>query len=322
MSSGDRSGATLVTGAGGCIGSWIVRQLVAEAVPVVAFDLRADTRRLSLLLHADELERVTWATGDITDLALVERALDEHGVTSVIHLAALQAPFCRADPPLGASVNVVGTVNLLEALARRRERAAAPFVYASSVAAADDEGGVPSTIYGVYKRACEGAAEIYRREHGLASIGLRPHTVYGPGRDQGLTSAPTLAMVAAAAGVPYEIPFTGRLTMQYAPDVAAAFVAATRAEGYAGAGVFDLPGATVDVEDVLAAIATASPSGAAGISAAGPALPFPPGVSPDPDAPFAAGLAGTPLHAGVEDAVARFARLLADGRVEAPGREG
>ena len=68
--------------------------------------------------------------GDITDLAALERALDEHGVTNVIHLAALQVPHCRANPPLGAAVNVVGTVNVLEAVKRRADRMG-PVVYAS-----------------------------------------------------------------------------------------------------------------------------------------------------------------------------------------------
>ena len=126
----------------------------------------------------------------------------------MIHLAALQVPFCRADPPLGARVNVVGTVNVFEAVARRAERMG-PVVYASSVAAYDaleDRAaapamqGVPSTLYGVYKRANEGTATVYAQERETPSVGLRPHTVYGPGRDQGLTSAPTTAMLAAAAG--------------------------------------------------------------------------------------------------------------------------
>ena len=60
--------------------------------------------------------------GDITDLDALERTLDEHAITHVIHLAALQVPFCRADPPLGARVNVVGTVNVFEAAARRADR--------------------------------------------------------------------------------------------------------------------------------------------------------------------------------------------------------
>ena len=50
--------------------------------------------------------------------------------------------------------------------------------------------GVPSTLYGVYKRANEGTATVFAAERGVPSVGLRPHTVYGVARDQGLTSAP------------------------------------------------------------------------------------------------------------------------------------
>jgi UDP-glucuronate 4-epimerase len=172
------SPATLITGASGCIGAWAVRQLIHEGTPVVAFDLRENTHRLRLLLDETELAAITWLLGDITDLAAVERALDDHDVGAVLHLAGLQAPFCRADPPLGAQVNVVGTVNLLEAIARRSDRSFGPFVYASSVAAAPVPGEpFPATIYGLYKLAGEGAADVYRREHGISSIGLRPHTV-------------------------------------------------------------------------------------------------------------------------------------------------
>ena len=64
----------------------------------------------------------------------------------------------------------------------------------------------------------------------MPSVGLRPHTVYGPGRDQGLTSAPTAAMLAAAAGPAVPLPFGGAYQLQYAPDVAAAFVAAARGD--------------------------------------------------------------------------------------------
>ena len=59
---------------------------------------------------------------DITDLEQVERVLDDDAITHVIHLAALQVPFCRADPPLGARVNVLGTVNVFEAVKRRADR--------------------------------------------------------------------------------------------------------------------------------------------------------------------------------------------------------
>ncbi len=276
---------------------------------MVALDLRHDDRRLGLLVDEADLKRIAWVEVDVTDRANVQRALEQHAVGSVIHLAALQAPFCRADPSLGAAVNVVGTVNLLDALAARSDQAL-PFVYASSIAAAIHHGEThPATIYGVYKLACEGAAEYFWREHGLSSIGLRPHTVYGPGRDQGVTSAPTSAMHAASRGAEYEIPFTGRVTMQYAPDVAAAFIAASRASDFEGAGVFDLPGATVDSNEIVEAIAVVAPG--ASVRASGAPLPFPAEVDPSPDAPAGLNSAPTPLLEGIRETIERFRDLEA-----------
>ena len=206
----------LVTGALGCIGAWVVHELHGGGCEVTTFDVSSDRRRLALLLDEAALASVPHVTGDIAELAQLERLLDERAITNVIHLAALQVPFVRADPPLGARVNVLGTVNVFEAVRRRAERMG-PLVYASSVAAFDapEQGaepsmsGHPGTLYGVFKRANEATAWVYRQESGISSVGLRPHTVYGAGRDQGLTSAPTTAMLAAAAGVPYTIPYGG-----------------------------------------------------------------------------------------------------------------
>ena len=308
----------LVTGANGCIGAWVVAQLAGEGVPVVALDASDDDHRLRLVLDDEGLAGVTRVQGDITDLEAFEGTLDAHEITHVVHLAALQVPFCRADPPLGARVNVVGTVNVLEAVARRADRIAGPVVYASSVAAYDalEEGesaaamqGVPSTLYGVYKRANEGTATVYAAERDVASVGLRPHTVYGPGRDQGLTSAPTFAMLAAAAGKPYRLPFGGAYQLQYAPDVAAAFVAAARGPA-AGAELRDVGGPSVHTDDVIGAITAAVPG--AEITYEPVELPFP--------ADTGGGGAGpaTPLAEGVGDAVARFRDLLARGLVTSP----
>src|SRR4051794_28900115 len=240
----------LVTGSGGCIGAWVVRQLVREGAPVVALDASDDDHRLRLVLDDDALARVTRVRADITDLDAVERAVDEHGITHVIHLAALQVPFCRADPPLGARVNVLGTVNVFEAAKARPHLA--PLTYASSIAAFDAAGtmaGHPSTIYGVYKRANEATAAVYHGENGISSTGLRPHTVYGVGRDQGVTSAPTTAMLAAAAGKTFAIPYGGAAQLQLAGDVARAFIGASLA-GREGAAVHNLPGRAVPIADV------------------------------------------------------------------------
>jgi UDP-glucuronate 4-epimerase len=138
---------------------------------------------------------------------------------------------------------------------------------------------------------------------------LRPHTVYGPGRDQGLTSAPTVAMLAAAAGQAYTLPFGGAYQLQYAPDVAAAFIAAARG-GSAGAEVRDIGGAPVHTDELVAAIETAAPG--AQISYEPVELPFPAETGDVADTP-------TPLQDGVDDSIARFRDLLARGLVTAPG---
>jgi UDP-glucuronate 4-epimerase len=314
----------LVTGAHGCIGAWVVHELVGDGRAVTTFDVSTDPRRLRLLLDDAALATVPHVTGDISDLAALERALDEHGITNVIHLAALQVPFCRADPPLGARVNVLGTVNVLEAVRRRAARPA-PVVYASSVGAFDapeehaapSMSGHPATLYGVFKRANESTAFVYRAENGVSSIGLRPHTVYGPGRDQGLTSAPTTAMLAAAAGVPYRIPFGGAAQLQYARDVARAFIAAS-VSGHEGASVHNLPGRSVTIAEVVEAIAFAAPESAGSIGFEDVALPFPEEVDSGSFDEIAPRFACTPLAAGVRATVDRFRMLLAEGLVEAP----
>jgi nucleoside-diphosphate-sugar epimerase len=315
----------LVTGALGCIGAWTVRALVRGDVPVVAFDLGHNHRRLEQIMTPEELARVTFVVGDITDLAAVETALDDDRITNVIHLAALQVPFCRADPPLGALVNVVGTVNVFEAVKRRLDRMA-PLVYTSSMGAysAGDVNpstgrlheGVeahPVTHYGVYKVANEGTARIYATDDGLASIGLRPMTVYGAGRDQGMTSSPTVAIAAAVLGVPFTITFRGRTLFQYADDVAGTLIAASRSS-LQGAHVFNLGGESVDIDGWVAAIESIVPDSEGLLSVLRAELPFPSEIDHD-------GLAAigpvpvTPFREGIEATVEVFRRLAAEGRL-------
>jgi len=302
----------LVTGAGGCIGAWVVAQLVEQGVGVVALDLSPDPTRLRLVLEPAGLEHVERVQGDITDLEALEAVLDEHAVTNVVHLAALQIPFVKADPPLGARVNVVGTINVLEAVARRLDRMA-PVVYASSIAAfapgeEDATAGVPSTLYGVFKRSNEAAAAVFLADRGLPSVGLRPHTVYGVGRDQGLTSAPTTAMLAAARGEAYEIPFGGSYSLQYAPDVARAFLQASRA-GAQDASVHNLRGTVTSSDEVVAAIVRAVPEAQGRIGVTGDPLPFPAEMEAGSLDAAIGEVPITPLEDAVSDTVERFRHL-------------
>ena len=258
-----------VTGALGCVGAWTVRELVREGTPVVAFDLGTNTRRLEQILTPDEIGRITFITGDITDLSALERVLDDQRITNVIHLAALQVPFSRADPPLGAAVNVVGTVNVFEAV-RRLGLRDAPLVYASSMGMfiptdvdpvsgrlEEDAVAHPGNHYGVYKLANEGNARIYWADSGVASIGLRPMTVYGVGRDQGMTSSPTVAIAAAVLGQPFEISFGGATVFQYAEDVAKTPLLVASRSSPDGARVSTSAGDPVRIADWVAGIEAA-----------------------------------------------------------------
>ena len=184
-----------MTGALGCIGAWVVKALVERGDVPVVFDRSDDTRRLRLLLDEASLGRVRFLRGDVTDASAVRTALAESRAQRVIHLAGLQVPTCKADPALGAMVNVVGTINVFEAA---RALGLPRVVYASSAAVfgladeAVDETVSPSplTHYGVFKQANEGNARVYFADHGVSSVGLRPFSVYGVGRDAGLTSDP------------------------------------------------------------------------------------------------------------------------------------
>jgi nucleoside-diphosphate-sugar epimerase len=295
----------LVTGALGAIGAWTVRALLDRGHEVVTYDLGGSDHRLGLALSAEELAALWRVEGDVTDLDQLERVIDDHGVTGVIHLAALQVPFVRADPVAGAAVNVAGTVNVLEAV-RRRSDGMAPVVYASSIAAlAEPPGAYPSTLYGVFKLANEGTAQRYFEDYGVASVGLRPHTVYGPGRDQGLTSAPTSAMVAAAEGRAFHIPFGGALQLQYVADAGEAFVRASAA-GAAGASVHNLDGPVATIPEVIAAIERAAPEAAGLITADAEPLPFPPSVDSSSFTALVGGPVSRPLTDGVAEAIARF----------------
>jgi nucleoside-diphosphate-sugar epimerase len=59
----DYDGPVLVTGAGGCIGSWTLALLTRAGAKAVAFDLVPDTRRPRLLMAEAELGRIDWLTG-------------------------------------------------------------------------------------------------------------------------------------------------------------------------------------------------------------------------------------------------------------------
>ena len=109
------NGPVLITGAGGCIGAWTMAMLLKENIEVIACDLTNNKKRPELLIDDSVLSKVPWIEGDISDTESVFSTVEKYNPESIIHLAALQVPFCAADPTAGAKVNVVGTVNIMEA---------------------------------------------------------------------------------------------------------------------------------------------------------------------------------------------------------------
>src|SRR5213596_293402 len=95
---GNRMSQTyFITGAQGCIGSWIVKALAERGDTPVVFDRSTDARRLSAIMEPEVIERVHFVVGDITDTEAVHLALQESNAKHIIHLAGLQVPTCKAD---------------------------------------------------------------------------------------------------------------------------------------------------------------------------------------------------------------------------------
>jgi nucleoside-diphosphate-sugar epimerase len=303
-----------ITGAQGCIGSWIVKALIERGDTAVVFDRSDDSRRLSAIMSDKDLAKVRFITGDITDGASVLSALDESEAAHVIHLAGLQVPTCRADPVTGALVNVAGTLNVFEAA---RQLGLKRVVYASSAAVYgmnDDDVALdetaqcePTTHYGVFKRANEGNARVYFLDHGVSSVGLRPLTVYGVNRDTGLTSDPTKAMKSAVLGRPFHIRFGGATDFQYVADTAAAFIACAD-NAPDGAHVFNLHGETVTVDRIASFINDFSANGDL-ITFGGPPIPIAAAMDDSAIRNTIGSLPSTPLEIGMRDTMDRFAAL-------------
>jgi len=309
-----------ITGAQGCIGSWIVKALTERGDTAVVFDRSDDSRRLSAIMNDDDLALVRFITGDITDAAAVVSALSESEASRVIHLAGLQVPTCKADPIAGALVNVAGTLNVFEAA---RKIGIDGIVYASSAAVYgmnDDDVALdesapcePTTHYGVFKRANEGNARVYFLDHGINSVGLRPLTVYGVNRDTGLTSDPTKAMKSAVLGRPFHIRFAGATDFQYVADTATTFIACAD-NMPEGAHVFNLHGETVTVDRIANFINTSSNSDL--ITFGGPPIPIAAAMDDSAIRRLMNDLPSTPLEIGMRETMDRFAALRDSDRLD------
>jgi nucleoside-diphosphate-sugar epimerase len=315
-----------MTGGYGCIGSWVAKELVESGREVWVFDLKEDTHRLDLLLDADQRGRVHFVEGDVSESEQVLKAAERTGATHLLHLAGLQTPTCRANPILGAKVNVIGTLAVFEAavtLKGQVERV----VYASSAAVhgpagPESEGPLgdevrlaPLTHYGAYKVCNELNARVYWLDSGVTSVGLRPWTVYGVGRDFGMTSEPTKAIKSVAAGRPYRISYGGRQDLQYVGDVAGTFLRALEAP-FEGADAFNVRGAVEPIESFVTHLCEVAPEAVELVTHGDRQLPIAFDLDDARLDTRLGPIPRTPLREGIAETYRRFASLRREGRLD------
>ncbi|MBK7600034.1 MAG: NAD-dependent epimerase/dehydratase family protein [Acidobacteria bacterium] len=313
----------LITGAYGFIGAWVVKRLLDSGAIVNILDQSSDPQRLRLIMTDEEISRPRFIAGDITDGDLVARVVEDNGINRIIHLAGLQVPVCKANPRLGAMVNVIGTINVFEA-AKNSGGRVKKISYASSAAVfgvpdgekpvTEAAAGGMTTHYGAFKRCNEDNARVYYLDNGISSVGLRPLTVYGVGRDFGMTSDPTKAMKAAVVGRPFHIRFGGRTDFLYVADCADAFIKGAQSD-IEGAQVFNLHGETVAIADVVSEIEKQLPESAGKITFSETPLTLPEELDDSAIAAIIGDVEHTPLSSGVKMTIDRFKLLNSEGRL-------
>lgn len=295
----------LVTGASGFLGSWIMARLISEGRPVIATDLSDDRHRLDQLVPRNDQDRVQWRICNVADTEAVSALVAETGPSAIIHLAALQIPACRAAPPTGALINVVGHANVMEAA---REANVRKVIYTSSVAAKPrGPANAPGNLYGVFKKTDEEISRLYAQDFDVTSLGVRPYIVYGVGRDDGETSAITKAIRAAALGEPYDMPFSTTSCLQYAGEMAEIFYRCVEAD-WEGAILSDLTTETESTDALIAAIRAQVPDARISRSDVDRVSPTD-GFDNAPLKAIIGDWPRTPLAEGVRDTITRYRAL-------------
>lgn len=227
---------TLVTGAGGFIGSHVVRQLIAEGAEVHAMSPSVSSVFPTRL--ADVADRLEVVEANLTDRAAMDHVADTVQPHYVVHLAAFThvgKSFHRVDENIQS--NIQGTVNLLQALEGSYER----FVYTGTSEIYGDvpvpfreDGPVnPVSPYSVSKYAGERYCRMFHQAYGWPIVCLRPFNAYGPGQTPDRV-IPEIILTALDGG---DLRMTeGEQTREFnfVTDLAAGFVKALTAPGVEG----------------------------------------------------------------------------------------
>jgi CDP-glucose 4,6-dehydratase len=178
---------TLVTGATGLLGGWLIKQLVERGAEVVC--LVRDWVPQSELVRSRLIEKVKVVRGRVEDQKLIERTLGEYEIDTVIHLAAQTiVRIANRNPVSTFETNIAGTWALLESC--RRSPLVRQIVIASSDKAYGDHAALPYTEttalkghhpYDVSKSCADLIAQSYAATFGLPVGITRCGNLYGGG---------------------------------------------------------------------------------------------------------------------------------------------
>ncbi len=284
----------LVTGGTGFVGVRTVAALHEAGHTVRILDLSPRPDRLPTGIPVEIV------AGDITDPNTVLQAA--RNCDGIVHLVGLMTVDCARDPVLGVRVNLIGSLNVLEAAKARR----LPVAYLSTAGVFGPEDAIhpqPMTIYGSTKLAVEGAARAFFLDYGIPSLGLRPYIIYGPGVSAGIAAGPSIAIAAAIRREPAEIRFSGRVGFVYVDDVARMLASAMTAP-LEGAAVLTMSGDTADMKDFVAELARQS--GWTKIAINGAPLRIPSELVSDPVPAFLGAQPVTDIGNGIRLAIAEL----------------
>src|SRR5207245_7419388 len=181
----------LITGGIGVNGAMTARLMVKESLRPVLLDNRMD-----LSLMRDIQGQVDCVEADVCDQQALEKLVDDYKITHIAHLAALMPEPAEANPRLGITVAVDGTLNILEVA---RAKGIKRVVFTSSKAVYGEIGGGygppnfnhlredhpkhPVDLYGSIKVCCEEVGRYYREAYGIEFIAMSYVIIYGPGKE-------------------------------------------------------------------------------------------------------------------------------------------
>lgn len=261
---------TLVIGSG-LVGSQVARLLVERGEKPVLMDHAAQPQAIGQIV---DLAKVTLIPGDVLRPLSIIDALRTHGITKIVHTAAnpLLTLGAQKDPYSAINLNIMGTVNVLEAArvtGLKRVVVSSSSVLNHYLDGGEDQGEFgkeeafprPTTFYSATKQAVESLGLNYAKWCDIEFAGMRYGAVFGPWSGAGGGGPSNIireAMRNALAGKEATVP-PGAMEWVYSKDAARGTVLALDAKDL-GNGVFNITmGSLTTPSEMSGAISAAVP---------------------------------------------------------------